>query len=160
MPLWITAAQPSVLEKSIYFDNGEKVSPLSRRPEEFSPKARRCSRRMHRTCTRKPPCFLFVCFFSIPIERQDRSAVEEEAVGCADSAVHRFVHGTSFRLNLRKRKYTQFNLMICFGYAVNNRTKSPTATTTTTTKTDEKFCWFAPERVSRRRSPSPKCEKR
>lgn len=23
MPLWITAAQPSVLEKSIYFENGE-----------------------------------------------------------------------------------------------------------------------------------------
>ena len=23
MPLWITAAQPSVLEKTIYFDNGE-----------------------------------------------------------------------------------------------------------------------------------------
>ena len=23
MPIWISAAQPSVLEKSIYFDNGE-----------------------------------------------------------------------------------------------------------------------------------------
>ena len=25
MPLWITAAQPSVLEKTIYFDNGERL---------------------------------------------------------------------------------------------------------------------------------------
>lgn len=26
MPIWITAAQPSVLEKSIFFDNGESAS--------------------------------------------------------------------------------------------------------------------------------------
>lgn len=25
MPLWITAAQPSVLEKTIYFDNGNII---------------------------------------------------------------------------------------------------------------------------------------